>query len=127
MPNKDIEQKLASMERRMNLLEKTLAIVAPRRLLNAKEAAAFLGMTMDGLYGLTCNKAIPFYKPTGKRLYFDMDELAAWQKKNPVKQARKRQSLKASPAAGKGLAGARSVLVFEYPPKKEKTEQSVSD
>ena len=111
----------------MNKLEKTLAIVAPKRMLNAKEAASFLGMTLDGLYGLTHSKAIPFYKPTGKRLYFDMDELAAWQKKNPVKQARKRQSLKASPAAGKGPDGAQTVLVFEYPPKKEKTEQSVAD
>ena len=127
MSKRDIEQILARMECRMNKLEKTLTVVAPKRLLNTKEAAAFLGMTLDGLYGLTSSKAIPFYKPTGKRLYFDMDELASWQKKNPVKQARKRQSLKASPAAGKGLAGARSVLVFEYSPKKKKTEQSVAD
>jgi excisionase family DNA binding protein len=51
-------------------------------MLNTEEAASFLGMTVDGLRGLTSKKLIPFYKPNGKNIYFDVDELVAWQKKN---------------------------------------------
>lgn len=42
--------------------------------LNAKEASAFLGISMANLYKLTSIKAIPFYKPT-KKLYFKKSEL----------------------------------------------------
>ena len=37
---------------------------------------------MDGLRGLTHKKLISYYKPNGKNMYFDTDELVAWQKKN---------------------------------------------
>ena len=39
-------------------------------------------MTLDGLRGLTYKKLIPYYKPNGKNMYFEVDELVAWQKKN---------------------------------------------
>ena len=39
-------------------------------------------MTVDGLRGLTYKKLISYYKPNGKNIYFDVDELVAWQKKN---------------------------------------------
>lgn len=42
--------------------------------LTAKEAAAFLRISMPTLYKLTSEKAIPFYKPT-KKLYFRKAEL----------------------------------------------------
>lgn len=54
----------------------------PKRMLTTEEAATFLGMTVDGLRGLTYKKLISYYKPNGKNIYFDVDELVAWQKKN---------------------------------------------
>lgn len=66
-----------------------LAIVFqyPKRMLSTEEAAAFLGMTVDGLRGLTYKRLIPYYKPNGKNMYFDVDELVSWQKKNHFEPA----------------------------------------
>lgn len=76
---------VASVQRRLDRLEAIIecsATARVKRMLNTEEAASFLGMTVDGLRGLTSKKLIPFYKPNGKNIYFDVDELVAWQKKN---------------------------------------------
>lgn len=76
---------VASVQRRLDRLEAFIecsATAGVKRMLNTEEAASFLGMTVDGLRGLTSKKLIPFYKPNGKNIYFDVDELVAWQKKN---------------------------------------------
>lgn len=74
------------IEERVGDLEKKLSRISDlsgrRRLLTTEEAAAFLGITVDGLRGLTHKKLISYYKPNGKNMYFDTDELVAWQKKN---------------------------------------------
>lgn len=74
------------METRIGDLEKKVGeMTAPacsRVMLNMEEAARFLGMTRDGLRRLTFKKLIPFYKPNGKNIFFDPDELIAWQKRN---------------------------------------------
>ena len=74
-----------SMQKRLDRLETIVERSASggiKRMLNTEEAASFLGMTIDGLRGLTSKKLIPFYKPNGKNIYFDVDELVSWQKKN---------------------------------------------
>lgn len=74
-----------SMQKRLDRLETIVersANAGIKRMLNTEEAASFLGMTIDGLRGLTSKKLIPFYKPNGKNIYFDVDELVTWQKKN---------------------------------------------
>lgn len=87
MPRPNLNERIARIEDRMDLLEKSLSgrgadMVASRRLLTAEEAARFLGVTVPGLRQLTHKKLIPYYKPNGKNLYFDVDELVCWQKKN---------------------------------------------
>ncbi len=42
----------------------------PKRMLTTEEAATFLGMTVDGLRGLTYKKLISYYKPNGKEHLF---------------------------------------------------------
>ena len=74
-----IEERLGDLEKRVNLLSDDSG---KKRLLTTEEAAAFLGITVDGLRGLTHKKLISYYKPNGKNMYFDADELVAWQKKN---------------------------------------------
>ena len=74
-----------SMQKRLDRLETIVersSGAGIKRMLNTEEAASFLGMTIDGLRGLTSKKLIPFYKPNGKNIYFDVDELVTWQKKN---------------------------------------------
>jgi len=56
----------------------------PPPLMNIREAAAFLDLTVPTLYSYVHEGKIPFYKP-GKRLYFSPQDLMQW-----VKTARKK-------------------------------------
>lgn len=47
-------------------------------IMNASEAASYLGMTKGLLYKLTSTHRIPFYKPMGKRIFFKASELDNW-------------------------------------------------
>ena len=95
MAKQTLREKISEIEQRVQKLEQG-ASAQPRgfnekRLLTREEAAQFLGMTIDGLRGLTYKKLISYYKPNGKNIYFDVDELVAWQKKNhfePVEMER---------------------------------------
>ncbi|GAB4242670.1 MAG: hypothetical protein Tsb0034_20180 [Ekhidna sp.] len=49
----------------------------PEKLLNAQEAADFLGDALATLYGRTSKNEIPFYK-RGKKLYFKKADLIGW-------------------------------------------------
>ncbi len=44
---------------------------------NVEEAAAFLSIAKQTLYGLVSQRKIPFYKKS-KRLYFKKDDLEQW-------------------------------------------------
>jgi excisionase family DNA binding protein len=53
-----------------------------KELLSLSEAAAFLGITKSTLYKKTHRKEIPFYKPTGKLIYFLRQDLLNWALRN---------------------------------------------
>lgn len=87
MPTDLFSEKIAQIEKRLEKVERSVAgnraaVKGQKRLLTRDEAAAFLGLTPDGLHGLTHRKLIPYYKPNGKNIYFDVNELVAWQKKH---------------------------------------------
>ena len=85
MTKQELSDKMSLLEQRVTSLEMKISQSsgAPqRRMLTSEEAARFLGMTTDGLRGLTHKKLIPFYKPNGKNIYFDVDELVSWQRKH---------------------------------------------
>ena len=42
------------------------------------QACEYLGLTANSLYTMTCRKRIPYYKPTGKNIYFLESDLLAW-------------------------------------------------
>ena len=46
--------------------------------------AVLTGMSKSHLYKLTCSRQIPFYRPNGKLVYFDRQELEGWLKQNRV-------------------------------------------
>ena len=58
-----------------------------KEILTFKEAREYMGVSESTLYKLTQAKAIPHYKPNGGRLYFALDELVAWLKRNRVATA----------------------------------------
>ena len=86
MSEANLEEKVTILEGRIAAIEKKIAssrtAKLSKRLLSTEEAAVFLGMTLSGLRRLTHKKLIPYYKPNGKNMYFDVDELIAWQKKH---------------------------------------------
>jgi excisionase family DNA binding protein len=53
-------------------------------ILNLEEAAMFIGVKRSQLYKLTHSRAIPYFKPSGKLVYFEKSELLDWLKQNPV-------------------------------------------
>ena len=95
MQNAELDERVARIEERVSNLEKSLSergedTLGAKRLLATDEAAQFLGISVAGLRQLTHKKLVPYYKPNGKNMYFDVDELVAWQKKNhfePMREA----------------------------------------
>ena len=55
-----------------------------KEFLTTKEAAAYLGMALSYLYKMTAKKSIPFYTPTGKKIYFKKSELDDWMNSSRV-------------------------------------------
>ena len=66
------------------LLEKALNKEAQEEMLNIKDAAIFLGLSVPTLYSKVSRKEIPYHKP-GKRLYFQKSELLDWIKNTVIK------------------------------------------
>lgn len=50
--------------------------------LNFAETAKYLELSHSHLYKLTSAGSIPFYKPNGKKLYFNRQELDNWLLRN---------------------------------------------
>jgi excisionase family DNA binding protein len=58
------------------------SIQGQKSVLNVLEATQFLGIKRSYLYKLTSTGRIPFYKPLGKLIYFNREELEAWLQRN---------------------------------------------
>ena len=66
---KSIHDRLRNIETLL-LLQKTV--------LNFDEVAVYTGLSKSFIYKLTCTGGIPCYKPTGKHIYFDKQEIDQW-------------------------------------------------
>lgn len=53
--------------------------------LGLEEAATYLNVSKSYLYKLTSTNRIPFYKPSGKLVFFDKRELDQWILQNRVR------------------------------------------
>jgi excisionase family DNA binding protein len=78
--NLQLVQRLTAIEQ--TLLQMT--ILSGKQALTLDEAARYTGLSHSQLYKMTSEGSIPHYKPRGKLIYFDRDELAAWSLRNPV-------------------------------------------
>ncbi len=67
---------LDQINSRLERIEELL--VLNKTVLNMREASIMTGISLSHLYKLTCTGGIPCYKPTGKAIYFNREELEAW-------------------------------------------------
>jgi len=70
---------------RLERIEK--GVMMQKNVLTFDEAVMFTGLAKSYLYKLTAGGKIPYYKPSGKLIYFDREELERWMLRNPVKTA----------------------------------------
>lgn len=77
MAEKEIKEQLDRIEQ--------YAMIAAKSMLNIKEAAIILGMTIEGVRYLVRNNTLPYYKPNVHRLYFKKSELEDWMMQNRSK------------------------------------------
>ena len=63
-----------------HLMEKQVAV--QKRILTLDEASKFLGISKSDLYKRTSSNTIPFFKPSGKLIYFLREDLENWMMSN---------------------------------------------
>lgn len=68
--------KTTELDERLSRIENML--LSQKTVLNFDEASVYTGLSKSHLYKLTSTGGIPCYKPTGKKLYFEKEELDEW-------------------------------------------------
>jgi excisionase family DNA binding protein len=71
------------IDARLNRIEHLLQ--NNKKVLNFDEAVELTGFSKSYLYKLTSQSQIPYYRPSGKRIYFDREELEVWLLSNKIK------------------------------------------
>ena len=61
-----------------------LSLLAAKNVLDIDDVVALTGLSKSYIYKLTCRKEIPYYKPNGKLIYFDRQDVEGWMKQNRV-------------------------------------------
>ena len=67
----------------MEMLEK-LKPAFEKRALTLSEAANYIGLSKSSLYKFTHKKQVPHFKPRGKMIYFNREDLDVWLLKNRI-------------------------------------------
>jgi len=70
---------------KLTAIESLLEATNQTKPLTLVEAAKFLDLIQSHLYKLTSERKIPHFKPNGKKIYFDEDELVQWLKRKPTR------------------------------------------
>ena len=60
------------------------SLLAAKNVLDIEAVVSLTGLAKSYVYKLTCRKEIPYYKPNGKLIYFDRQEVENWMKQNRV-------------------------------------------
>jgi excisionase family DNA binding protein len=74
---------MQTLEKELGDIKLLLQLNKP--LLNVEEVCLLLGISRNYLYRLTSTGKIKFYRPFGKLMYFDREELVQSLKQNPIK------------------------------------------
>lgn len=57
---------------------KKLILAGSKEVLSIDECATFTSLSVNHIYRLTSQRAIPFYKPMGGKIYFKKKEIENW-------------------------------------------------
>lgn len=60
------------------------SLLAAKNVLTVEDAAILLGLSPSTIYRWTMSKIIPHYKPNGKLVFFNKNELEEWMMRNRV-------------------------------------------
>lgn len=74
--NLEQERRILELQERVNRLENLC--YAAKEVLNLEEAATFLGIAKSTLYKMTHLDQIPYFKPSGKLIFFEKKTLIEW-------------------------------------------------
>jgi len=72
------------MNKQSSLSENNLAATLHKPVLTFKEALLYTGLSASSLYKLVMRRLVPHSKPTGRKLYFDAEQLRLWMLSNPI-------------------------------------------
>lgn len=78
----ELAKYVAELEKRVRNLEDKFD--SGKEVLTLQEAAEYMGIARSSLYKMTSTQAIPFYRPNGKLIFFDKDDILTWIRKNRV-------------------------------------------
>ena len=87
--NRMIMSENTTVEQRLDRIEQLLR--GQKTVLNFAEACEFAGLSKTYMYKLTHQGRIPHFKPHGKNIYFNREELERWLLQNPVKTAEQKE------------------------------------
>jgi len=76
--------KSQTLTAQLNRIEETL-ISQNAEIMDFEKTCDYLNISKSFLYKLTSKNRIPFYKPNGKKIYFEKGELNKWLLKNRIK------------------------------------------
>lgn len=74
--NLEQERRIIELQERVNRLENLC--YAAKDVLNLEEAATFLGIAKSTLYKMTHENHLPYFKPSGKLIFFEKKALLDW-------------------------------------------------
>lgn len=75
-----------------------------KEVLTPEEAAEFTGLSKSHIYHLTSTGEIPCYRPTGRRVFFNREELKKWLLRNRNRTAEELEAEAATATLKKGGA-----------------------
>ena len=78
--NQELKQELKNIRTNQERLEKLL--LAKKNVLNIRELSEYTGYSISYIYKLTSRNALPYFKPSGKAIFFDRMEIDVWLLKN---------------------------------------------
>lgn len=96
---------IVKMERfieQLNRIERN-TLLAAKNVLTFDDVALLTGLSKSHLYKLTSTRQIPYYKPSGKNIYFDRKEVEDWLRQNRANTEQEAQSGAAAFLAREGL------------------------
>ena len=86
----------------LNRIERN-TLLAAKNVLTFDDVALLTGLSKSHLYKLTSTHQIPYYKPSGKNIYFDRKEVEDWLRQNRANTEQEAQSGAAAFLAKEGL------------------------